>query len=108
MRINVPDFGINKIIVMENTLFQDIPDNCFCNSGNDNGCMCSHAEQVVRRYASGEELREMTNEEKEYCISQAIWAGEGSYKRKELEEMNNKDLAYCTLRAWLDYASSMY
>jgi hypothetical protein len=86
-------------------IFSEIKANCCM--GNTY-CICTHDERVVRGYVRGEITMPMTEQQREYCISTADWAGEGHYNRKELSEMNDKDLATALLNAWMLYAQSMY
>jgi hypothetical protein len=50
----------------------------------------------------------MTAEEREWCVQEADWAGEGSYNKEELSAMTDKDLANSVLHAWLEYVRSHF
>lgn len=86
--------------------FNDISFVC-CRGPVDPGyCVCSRDESTLRRYAAGEQLRPMRKDEREWCVDQADYAGEGYYNQAKLETMSDQDLASATLNAWKMYASS--
>lgn len=90
-------------------LFQDIPIKCPCGyDKTEHGCLCTFKEAMLHRYCSNEILRPMTAEEREWCVQEADWAGEGSYNKEELSAMTDKDLANSVLHAWLEYVRSHF
>jgi hypothetical protein len=50
----------------------------------------------------------MTEAEREWCVQEANWAGEGYYNRKELEDMDDRGLCASVLNAWSMYVQSHY
>jgi hypothetical protein len=48
----------------------------------------------------------MTPEQREWCIGEAVWAGEGSCRREDMETMPDRDIAADTLHAWSDWVKS--
>lgn len=86
--------------------FGDISFVC-CRGPVDTGyCLCARDESTLRRYAAGEALRPMTNDERAWCVDEADRAGEGYYSEPELTAMDDKVLADAVLNAWHMYVQS--
>lgn len=88
-------------------LFADIQLPCAC-SQSCAECICGPEEKILRHYASGQNLRPMTAEEREWCVTEADQAGEGAYNREEMKNLSDRDLANTTLSAWSDYVKSHF
>ena len=63
-------------------------------------------ENRLRDLAYGDGATPLTPEERAWCVSEAVWAGEGSLKEAELTPLADKDLAEAVLQAWWDYVRS--
>lgn len=63
-------------------------------------------EYTLNQYASNNALRPMTDEERAWCIDEAIGAAEGYYNISGLAVMDDKTLANAVLNAWHMYAQS--
>lgn len=70
-------------------------------------CICPANERALLRFKYGSWPHgPMTPEQREWCIDEADWAGEGAYHRNELEAMSDQELASTTYHAWVDYCRS--
>lgn len=92
-------------------VFDNVETGCVCGPVAAAGaaCLCTHDERVLRAYS--EELRDlppMTLPQREWCISEAVWAGEGAYQRADLVDLSDADLAREVLSAWRDYVNSQF
>src|SRR5690349_12540919 len=84
--------------------FPDSP--CVC-MPSCQGCICGHEERALRNISNRTWPHgPMTPEQREWCIGEAVWAGEGSCNREDMEAMPDRDIAADTLRAWTDYVRS--
>lgn len=83
-------------------------DNVPCCGGapEGQGCVCGKEEKVIRALISGTLNITMAPYQREWCISEAKWAGEGMYSEEELKGMTDKQLAEAVLTAWIAYANS--
>jgi hypothetical protein len=78
-----------------------------CCQDSGNPCMCGDEERVLRHYAyAPQDLPAMTNEQRDWCISEADQSAEGALRREDLAKMPDRELADTVLRAWKDYAVS--
>lgn len=85
-------------------MFEPMPCECYPDGEQ---CCCGINECALRNYAySPEAPAPMTPEQREWCIGEAVWAGEGSYPRSETEGLPDLELARTVLRAWQDYVRS--
>lgn len=89
-------------------MFDDqLPCHCF-DIQEQQPCVCSQRELVLRHYAYSNYDRPMTKEERQWCIEEADSAGEGYYNETELQGMTDKKLAYAVLNAWNMYVQDMF
>ena len=86
--------------------FSDIVVGC-CSGAEAGNCLCGQKERVLRAFSEGRDTgRQMTPEEREWCLDESDKAGEGSYPREEAVDFSDKDLAMRVLYAWRDYVRS--
>ena len=71
-----------------------------------NGCVCNLQERVLRAYANGMKLRPMADDERAWCIEEAVDASEGSRDESQLTSITDQNLAKEVLSAWKEYAQS--
>jgi|GEM_PF-3202727 hypothetical protein len=71
-------------------------------------CICTQNEKAIRHYASGTYTEPMTVEQREWCVREADWAGEGYYSEDELRSYSDKDLASAVLNAWNMYVQDHF
>lgn len=89
-------------------IFSDIEMACCEGCDDPSSCCCSQTEMALRRYDRGDALRAMNEVEREWCINEIIYCGEGEYIREEIEDLDDKALAHVVLRAWTNYILSTY
>lgn len=70
-------------------------------------CACGPQEKHLRLIADGRWANgKMTAEQREWCIDEAVSAGEGAYRRDELVSVPDDQLARTVLDAWRYFARS--
>lgn len=84
---------------------------CQCQNLNDpqvriHGCVCGLQERILRAYSNGMQLRPMSDEERAWCVEEAISSSEGSRNESELLTITDKSLAKEVLTSWKEYAQS--
>lgn len=87
-------------------IFEGVKAPCCMGSEYIGPCICTHDERVLREYAYGSSLSEMTLPQREWCIQEADSAGEGMYNESELSKMTDKELAGAVITAWNAYVQS--
>ena len=93
----------------EFTQFEDISLGCHCFSPENDDCYCMRTEKILRWYASEFrefEMRPMTDQEKEWCVKEAVYAGEGSYRAEDFDGADDRYYARHVLSAWNMYVKS--
>ena len=93
---------------MEKIHFDDYP--CWCREGEEQGlCFCLQDERALNRYAyRTEPMPAMTAEQREWCIREAVDAGEGAIEEQTIRTYTDSDLAKEVIRAWVTYVNSQF
>jgi len=91
---------------------------CQCQQLNDpqvqiHGCVCGLQERVLRAYAADNEamngpMRPMTDQERWWCIEEAVRASEGSRDESQLLTISDKSLAKEVLASWKEYVDDHF
>lgn len=90
----------------ENVFNHNLPCVCYVHTDEFNDCLCSPDECVLRHYAYKGFAEPMTAEQRDWCIREANYFGEGPYSPEELKNYSDRDLATAVLGAWNDYVRS--
>jgi hypothetical protein len=85
---------------MNVNLFSNIEYKC---CSDKEKCLCTKTEMALRRYAEGDDILAMNEEQRLFCIEQAEFCSEGYYSVEELTKMSDTDLARSVIHSWAMY-----
>ncbi len=84
-------------------IFNGISVPCSCTT---DGCRCGEEERILRYYISNGLSTPMTDIQRDWCVKEANWAGEGYFTEEELFLMDDVKLCRSVIEAWTMYANS--
>lgn len=82
-------------------------ENLKCCMGDCPVCVCGDEEKVIRNYLSKDINEPMTEQQRDWCISTAVYSGQGLFSKEELSSKTDYDLACAVMQGWREYAASM-